>query len=287
MIPDVDNDSIVYLNGQYVRLGDASISVLDRGFIFGDGIYDVVPAYNGKPFRMDGHLARLERSLAAIGIKVDFKRSDWEALVLDMLKRSGLGDCMVYLQVTRGVAKRDHAFPAHAEPTVFCMVSPFVRPGVQAREQGLSAVGIPDIRWLRCEIKSVSLLGNVLAKQHAVDAGVDEVLQFRDGFLSEGSSCNIWVAKDGKLLAPPRSNLILEGIRYGFVEELASEAGIAFNARPVSEQEVNEADELMLSSATKELLPITTYNGKPVGTGKPGPVYAALRKGYDKAIAAL
>jgi D-alanine transaminase len=277
----------VYLNGQYVRLGDASISVLDRGFIFGDGIYDVVPAYNGKPFRMDGHLARLERSLAAIGIKVDFKRSDWEALVLDMLKRSGLGDCMVYLQVTRGVAKRDHAFPAHAEPTVFCMVSPFVRPGVQAREQGLSAVGIPDIRWLRCEIKSVSLLGNVLAKQHAVDAGVDEVLQFRDGFLSEGSSCNIWVARDGKLLAPPRSNLILEGIRYGFVEELASEAGIAFNARPVSEQEVNEADELMLSSATKELLPITTYNGKPVGTGKPGPVYAALRKGYDKAIAAL
>src|SRR5690554_854103 len=287
MIPDVDNDSIVYLNGQYVRLGDASISVLDRGFIFGDGIYDVVPAYNGKPFRMDGHLARLERSLVAIGIKVDFKRSDWEALVLDMLKRSGLGDCMVYLQVTRGVAKRDHAFPAHAEPTVFCMVSPFVRPGVQAREQGLSAVGIPDIRWLRCEIKSVSLLGNVLAKQHAVDAGVDEVLQFRDGFLSEGSSCNIWVAKDGKLLAPPRSNLILEGIRYGLVEELASEAGIAFNARPVSEQEVNEADELMLSSATKELLPITTYNGKPVGTGKPGPVYAALRKGYDKAIAAL
>ncbi len=287
MIPDVDNDSIVYLNGKHVRLGDATISVLDRGFIFGDGIYDVVPAYNGKPFRMDGHLARLERSLAAIGIKVNFQRSDWEALVLDMLKRSGLGDCMVYLQVTRGVAKRDHAFPADAAPTVFCMVSPFTRPGAQAREQGLSAVGIPDIRWLRCEIKSVSLLGNVLAKQHAVEADVDEVLQFRDGFLSEGSSCNIWVAKDGMLLAPPRSNLILEGIRYGFVEELASQAGIAFNARPISQQEVDVADELMLSSATKELLPITTYNGKPVGSGKPGPVYAALRAGYDKAIAAL
>ncbi|UYO94055.1 D-amino acid aminotransferase [Pollutimonas sp. M17] len=287
MIPDVDNDSIVYLNGQYVRLGDATISVLDRGFIFGDGIYDVVPAYNGKPFRMDGHLARLERSLAAIGIKVDFQRSDWEALVQDMLKRSGLSDCMVYLQVTRGVAKRDHAFPANTAPTVFCMVSPFKRPDAKAREQGLSAVGIPDIRWLRCEIKSVSLLGNVLAKQHAVDAGVDEVLQFRDGFLSEGSSCNIWVAKDGVLLAPPRSNLILEGIRYGFVEELADQAGIAFNARPVSQQEVDAADELMLSSATKELLPITTYNGKPVGGGKPGPIYAALRAGYDKAIAAL
>ncbi|HWL29938.1 MAG TPA: D-amino acid aminotransferase [Burkholderiaceae bacterium] len=287
MIPDVDNDSIVYLNGDYVRLGDAKISVLDRGFIFGDGIYDVVPAYNGKPFRMDGHLARLERSLAAIDIKVDLTRSDWERLVQDLLARSGLGDCMVYIQVTRGVAKRDHGFPKNVTPTVFCMVSPFVRPSKALREQGLSTVSMTDIRWLRCEIKSVSLLGNVLAKQHAVDNGVDEVLQFRDGYLSEGASCNIWVVKDGTLLAPPRSNLILEGIRYGLLEELAGAAGIPFNARPVSEQEVNEADELMLSSATKEILPITTHDGKPVGAGKPGPVYAELRARYDKAIAAL
>lgn len=287
MIADVDNDSVVYLNGDYVRLGDAKISVLDRGFIFGDGIYDVVPAYNGKPFRMDGHLARLERSLAAIGIQTGRSRSDWEALVMDMITRSGLGDCMVYIQVTRGVAKRDHAFPNNVVPTVFCMVSPFKRPTAELREQGLSAVGMTDIRWLRCEIKSVSLLGNVLAKQYAVDAGVDDVLQFRDGYLSEGSAANIWVAKDGVLLAPPRSNLILEGIRYGLLEELAEQAGITFNARPISQQEVDEADELMLSSATKELLPITSYNGKPVGTGKAGPVYTALRAGYDKAIAAL
>lgn len=287
MIPHVDNDSIVYLNGDYVRLGDAKISVLDRGFIFGDGIYDVVPAYNGKPFRMDGHLARLERSLAAIGIKVDLVRADWEALVLDLLKRSGLGDCMVYIQVTRGVAKRDHAFPENTPATIFCMVAPFARPGAQAREQGYSAVGIPDIRWLRCEIKSVSLLGNVLAKQQAVEAGVDEVLQFRDGYLSEGSSCNIWMVKDGVVLAPPRNNLILEGIRYGLLEELAAADNIPFTIRPISQQEVDEADELMLSSATKELLPITTYNGKPVGTGKPGPVYAKLRAAYDAAIAAL
>lgn len=287
MIADVDNDSVVYLNGDYVRLGDAKISVLDRGFIFGDGIYDVVPAYSGKPFRMDGHLARLERSLAAIGIQTGRSRSDWEALVMDMITRSGLGDCMVYIQVTRGVAKRDHAFPNNVVPTVFCMVSPFKRPTAALREQGLSAVGMTDIRWLRCEIKSVSLLGNVLAKQYAVDAGVDDVLQFRDGYLSEGSAANIWVAKDGVLLAPPRSNLILEGIRYGLLEELAEQAGITFNARPISQQEVDEADELMLSSATKELLPITSYNGKPVGAGKAGPVYTALRAGYDKAIAAL
>ncbi|MCC2596113.1 D-amino acid aminotransferase [Pusillimonas sp. MFBS29] len=287
MIPNVDNDSIVYLNGDYVRLGDAKISVLDRGFIFGDGIYDVVPAYNGKPFRMDGHLARLERSLASIGIKVDMTRADWEALVHDLLKRSGLGDCMVYIQVTRGVAKRDHAFPANTTPTIFCMVSPFVRPGAAAREQGYSAVSIPDVRWLRCEIKSVSLLGNVLAKQAAVEAGVDEVLQFRDGYLTEGSSCNIWMVKNGVLLAPPRNNLILEGIRYGLLEELTAAGNITFEIRPISQQEVDEADELMLSSATKELLPITTYNGKPVGSGKPGAVYASLRAAYDDAIAAL
>lgn len=287
MIPDVDNDSIVYLNGQYVRLGDAKISVLDRGFIFGDGIYDVVPAYQGKPFRMEGHLARLERSLTAIGIDTGMTRDNWRALVTDMIARSGLDDCMVYIQVTRGVAKRDHAFPKNVHPTVFCMVSPFARPDADKREKGLSAVGIPDIRWLRCEVKSVSLLGNVLAKQQAVEAGVDDVLQFRDGFLSEGSSCNIWVVRNGLLLAPPRNNLILEGIRYSLMEELAAQANVSFEARAISEAEVDTADELMLTSATKEILPITRYNAKPVGTGVPGPVYAALRAAYDKAIAAL
>ena len=161
-----------------------------------------------------------------------------------------------------------------------------MRPSV-AREQGLSVVGITDIRWLRCEIKSVSLLGNVLAKQHAVEAGVDEVLQFRDGFLSEGASCNIWMVKDGVLLAPPRSNLILEGVRYSLMEELAHEAGIPFEARAISREEVRNADELMLTSATKEVLPIVNYDGQAVGDGMPGPRYRQLRAGYDKAIAAL
>ncbi|HEU0230012.1 MAG TPA: D-amino acid aminotransferase [Burkholderiaceae bacterium] len=287
MIPDVDNDSIVYVNGEHVRLGDAKISVLDRGFIFGDGIYEVVPAYNGKPFRMKEHLARLQRSLGAIRIETGKSTADWENLVHDMLKRSGLGDCMVYLQVTRGVAKRDHGFPQDCEPTVFCMVSPFKRPDAHKREDGLSVVSMPDSRWLHCEIKSVSLLGNVLAKQYAVDAGVDEVVQFRDGHLSEGSSCNIWVVKDGVLLAPVRDHYILEGIRYAFLEQLAAKAGVKFQSRVITKQEVEEADELMLSSATKEVLPITRYEGKPVGQGKPGPVYAKLRAGYDEAIARL
>ena len=288
MIPGVDNDSIVYLNGDYVRLGDAKISVLDRGFIFGDGIYEVVPCYGGKPFLMQNHLARLQRSLKAIRLETGRGIADWEALVTDMLSRSGArGDCSVYLQVTRGVAKRDHGFPSDSQATVFCMVSPLKRPDAHKREQGMTAVSMPDERWLHCEIKSVSLLGNVLAKQYAADAGVDEVLQFRDGNLSEGSSCNIWVVKNGVMRAPVRDNLILEGIRYGFLEQLAADAGIPFESRPIPKAEVAEADELMLSSATKEVLPITQYDGRPVGSGTPGPVYARLRAAYDQAIAAL
>src|SRR5690606_5065591 len=156
-------------------------------------------------------------------------------------------------QVTRGVAKRDHAFPdkAKVKPTIFGMVSPFVRPGKAPREQGLTAISLPDIRWLRCEIKTTSLLGNVLAKQAAVEAGVDEVVQFRDGYLSEGSSCNIWVVKNGTLLAPPRDNLILEGVRYALLAELAEDAGVPFEVRPITEQEVAQADEIMLTSASK------------------------------------
>lgn len=284
MIANVDPDTIVYLNGDYVRLADAKVSVLDRGFIFGDGIYDVVPAYKGKAFRMDEHLDRLERSLKQISIDTGYTRQDWETLVTDMLARVGDGtDCMMYMHVTRGPAKRDHAFPEHSVPTVFCMVLPFSRPDKQ-RETGLTAISVPDVRWLMCHIKSISLLGNVLARQQAVDAGVDEAIQFRDGFLTEGSSSNIWVVKNGVLLAPPRNNLILEGIRYRLLEELAVQAGIPFEARQISEDEVADADEIMLTSATREVLPILQYNGKPVGTGQPGQVYRAIRAGYDALI---
>ena len=286
MISGIDPDSVVYLNGDFVRLGEAKISVLDRGFIFGDGIYDVVPAYHGKPFRIDGHLNRLERSLAKVGISNPFSRREWEKLVLDMLARSGRGaDCMVYIQVTRGVAKRDHAFPDKVTPSVFVMVSPFKRVQ-QEREIGLKAIAIEDERWLRCDIKSMSLLGNVMAKQQALEAGVDEVIQFRDGFLTEGASCNIWIVRDGTLLAPMRNNLILEGIRYSLMEELAAQAGIAFQARQISREEVDSADEIMMTAATKEVLPIVVFNGQPVGDGRPGPVFAKLREGYDKAIKA-
>lgn len=288
IIADVDLDSIVYLNGDFIRLADAKVSVLDRGFIFGDGIYDVVPAYGGKPFRMDGHLARLERCLAAIGIRNPYSRHTWEQLVLDMLARSGRGgDCIVYIQVTRGVAKRDHAFPKKEVPTtVFLMVSPFTRSQAD-REQGVKAVSIEDIRWLRCDIKSVSMLGNVLAKQAAVEAGVDEVLQFREDQLSEAAACNVWIVKDSVLLAPMRNNLILEGIRYGLIQELAAKAGIEFQARNITRAEVLSADEIMISSATKEILSVVELDGVPVGQGVPGQIFKKLRQGYDQAILSL
>lgn len=288
MIPGVPGESQVYLNGEFLRVDEAKVSVLDRGFIFGDGIYEVVPVYQGKAFRMAEHLNRLDRSLAALRIMPPLDRAGWVDLIEQLLSRTTLDTCIVYLQVTRGVAKRDHQFPATpVTPTVFGMISAWSPPPAAQRTQGLTAISIPDERWLHCEIKSVSLLGNVLAKQQAVDANADEVVQFRDGYLTEGSSTNIWVVSGGKLLAPPKNNLILEGIRYGLMGELAEAAGIPFESRRISQQEVESADELMLSSATKEVLAIVTLDGKPVGSGKPGPVFEQLRAGYDARIAAL
>lgn len=288
MIPGVPGESQVYLNGEFLRVDEAKVSVLDRGFIFGDGIYEVVPVYQGNAFRMAEHLNRLDRSLAALRIAQPFDREGWVNLIEQLLARTNLDTCIVYLQVTRGVAKRDHQFPATpVSPTVFGMISAWSPPSAGQRTQGLTAISIPDERWLHCEIKSVSLLGNVLAKQQAVDADADEVVQFRDGYLTEGSSTNIWVVSGGKLLAPPKNNLILEGIRYGLMGELAAEAGIPFEARPITQAEVESADELMLSSATKEVLAIVSLDGKPVGPGKPGPVFQQLRAGYDARIAAL
>ncbi|MNV05178.1 D-amino acid aminotransferase [Achromobacter spanius] len=288
MIPGVPGESQVYLNGEFLRVDEAKVSVLDRGFIFGDGIYEVVPVYQGKAFRMAEHLNRLDRSLAALRITPPLDRAGWVDLIEQLLSRTTLDTCIVYLQVTRGVAKRDHQFPATpVTPTVFGMISAWSPPPAAQRTQGLTAISIPDERWLHCEIKSVSLLGNVLAKQQAVDANADEVVQFRDGYLTEGSSTNIWVVSGGKLLAPPKNNLILEGIRYGLMGELAEAAGIPFESRRISQQEVESADELMLSSATKEVLAIVTLDGKPVGSGKPGPVFEQLRAGYDARIAAL
>jgi D-alanine transaminase len=282
------NDPIVYLNGQLTALSDAKIPVLDRGFIFGDGVYEVIPMYAGKPFRGSQHIARLFRSLGTIGIANPYSEVEWLALIARVVDANDLEDQMIYIQVTRGVAKRAHAFPKEAvTPTVFIMTNTMVLPSAAVRAKGVACVSMEDKRWLNCQIKSTSLLGNVLAAQYAAEQEVTEAIQFRDGFLSEASSSNVWVVKDGKLSAPPKDNLILEGIRYGLIEELCQAQGIVFEARKITREEVFAADEVLLSSASKEILPVVSIDDKSIGNGTPGPVFAKLYAGYQAAKQAL
>lgn len=280
------NDPLVYLNGEMTPLSEAKIPVLDRGFIFGDGVYEVIPIYGRRMFRSDQHMARLFRSLDKIGIPNPHDLAGWMALIQQVVDASPDDDQMVYLQVTRGVARRAHAFPAEVTPTVFIMTNPLVLPSAEVRGKGVACVTMDDKRWLHCEIKSVSLLGNVLAAQHAAENQVTEAIQFRDGMLTEGSSSNVWIVKDGVLAGPPKDNLILEGIRYGLIQELCERLGVPMQVRRISREEVFAADEVMLSSATKEVLPVTRIDGQPVGNGAPGPIYAKLYEAYQAAKAA-
>lgn len=277
-------EQTVYLNGEYLPIAEARVPVLDRGFIFGDGIYEVVPAYGGRPFRWPQHHARLVRSLGRVRIADPFDAAGWRAIVDGLIARHPWPDQFVYLQITRGVARRDHAFPKDARPTVFAMTSEFVAPAAALRENGIVAITLPDERWLNCDIKSTSLLGNVLARQAAADAGALECLMFRDGFLTEGSASNIWVVRNGAVVGVPHDRFVLEGIRMGLVAELCQAEGIAFEQRRVHRDEVLAADELLVSSATKEVLPVCRLDGRAVGSGRPGPVYARLAAAYRRAV---
>jgi D-alanine transaminase len=280
-------DTLCYLNGEYTALNQAKVSVLDRGFIFGDGIYEVVPVYGRRLFRFEEHMARLERSLAKLRIPNTHSRPDWLMRCRRLIEAQASEDQLIYIQVTRGVALRDHVMPAGIEPTVFMMVSAMKQPSSEQRHQGVACVSARDFRWERGDIKSISLLGNVLARQISADQGAVETIMFREGFLTEAASCNVWVVREGAVLGPPKSEHVLEGIRYELIRELCEQEGLAFNLRPISEGEVTSADELMLSSATKEVLPVTTLDGEPVGhgaaRGKPGPAYARIYEAYQRA----
>jgi len=278
-------DPLVYLNGELTPLSEAKISVLDRGFIFGDGIYEVIPVYARKMFRSEQHLARLFRSLTAIGITNPHSKQEWLTLIDKVMAAHEADDQMVYIQVTRGVAKRAHAFPQESVPTVFIMTNPIVLPTALARQQGVACVSMEDKRWLRCEIKSISLLGNVLAAQNAAQQGVTESIQFRDGYLTEASSSNVWIVNNGVMMGPPKDNLILEGIRYGLIQELCAARQISLEERRITRAEVFAADEVMLSSATKEILAVVRIDDQTIGNGVPGPIYHALFEAYQQAKA--
>jgi D-alanine transaminase len=241
-----------------------------------------VPVYSRVAFRLDEHLARLERSLAETRIRNPYARAQWREIVYRLVDAQPFEDQGVYFQVTRGVAKRDHAFPKDAEPTVFAMSNPLVTPPRETVQRGAAAVSAPDNRWLRCDIKSISLIGNCLLRQLSAEAGAAETILFRDGKLTEASSSNVFVVKRGVILSPPKTSLILPGITYDVVLELARGAGLALELRDVHEAEVRSADEIWVTSSSKEVLPIVTLDSVPVGDGRPGPVFARMYQLYQE-----
>jgi D-alanine transaminase len=285
------NDNLCFLNGEFLPLSQAKVSVLDRGFIFGDGIYDVAPVYGRRLFRFDEHMARLQRGLDKIRIANPATRDEWlqrcRTLVAAVAETTGADDQVVYIQVTRGVAPRDHVMPEGITPTVFMMSNPMRGVSAEQRHQGVACITARDFRWERGDIKSTSLLGNVLARQMSADHGAAETIMFRDGWLTEAASSNVWIVHEGALLGPPRSEHVLEGIRVELLRELCEDVGVAYNLRPIAEADVLAADEVLLSSATKEVLAVTRIDGEGVGhgalRGKPGPVYARLYEAYQAA----
>jgi D-alanine transaminase len=274
----------VYLNGNFLPIAEAKISVLDRGFIFGDGVYEVIPVYSRHIFRLPEHLRRLQRSLDSIKLSNPCNEAEWTNIIHELVARNEPEDQYLYLHITRGVAKRDHAFPfPSVPPTVFLMSYPLNTPSAMQLQNGISAITAPDNRWLRCDIKAISLLPNVLLRQMAVDAGCAESIMIRDDeFLTEGSASNIFVVKNGVLLAPPKNNLMLPGITYDVVLELAAANDIPHRIRKVLVSELYDADELLLTSSTKEVLAVVQLNGKPIGTGKPGVMFAKVYELYQK-----
>ena len=272
-----------YVDGAYLPLAEARVSPMDRGFLFGDGAYEVIPVYSRRAFRLDEHVARLANTLAAMRLANPHSADEWKAIILEIVARNPWDDQSVYLQVTRGAdTRRNHAFPGpEVKPTVFLMSEPLVTPSAEQLATGIAAVSAADIRWLRCDLKTVSMLANCLLRQHAIDHGCMETVLFRDSFLTEGAASSIFVCKDGVLLVPPKSHLMLPGVTYDVVLELARSHGMKHEVREVLEAEVRSADELWMTSSTKEVLPITSLDGRAVGDGKPGPMGRQMYAWYQ------
>jgi D-alanine transaminase len=274
----------VFIDGAWLPPEAANVSVMDRGFLFGDGIYEVIPVYSRRPFRLEQHLTRMQHSLDGIRLANPFRLDEWMGFVTQLAGEAEWDDQSIYLQVTRGpMAVRNHAFPKDARPTSVMFAEPMSTPPASQREQGIAALSAADIRWLRCDLKTTSLLANCLLRQLAVDAGCVETVLFRDGFLTEGSASSIFVVKDGVLLAPIKNHLMLPGITYDVVLELAAQHGLPHEVRDITEAETRGADELWMCSSTKEVLPIVRLDGATVGAGgTPGPVFARMYAWYQE-----
>ena len=285
-------DTLCDLNGELLPLCEAKVSVLDRGFLFGDGVYEALPVYGRRLFRFEDHMARLARNLDKLRILAPMDSEAWLARARRLIAAHPADDQVLYLQVTRGVAPRDHAMPVGLAPTVFMMTNAMRPVPAEQRHHGVACVTARDLRWERGDIKSISLLGNVLARQVSADVGATETILLRDGahggpWLTEGSTCNAWIVHEGALLGPLMNEHVLQGIRVELLRELCEDVGIAYNLRPISEADLRAADEILLSSTGKEVLAVTTLDSEPVGhgalRGKPGPVYARLYEAYQRA----
>lgn len=274
-------DPKVYLDGRYLPLSEARVPVMDRGFLFGDGVYEVIPAYGGRLFRLREHLERLESSLRAISMAPPLEIDAWEALLQPLIEPFGGADCSVYLQVTRGAAgNRDHLPPADIRPTVFAMGSAIPAPNPALFETGADAVTAEDIRWGRCDIKAITLLAAVLARIEAKEKGAIEAILIRDGLATEGAASNLFVVRDGRIVTPPKSRLLLPGITRDLVLELARLHDLPWAEEAIPVDYLRQADEVWLTSSTKEVLPVTRLDGERVGDGQPGPGFRAMRKHY-------
>ncbi|MGI8738739.1 MAG: D-amino acid aminotransferase [Gammaproteobacteria bacterium] len=272
----------VYLNGEFVPAEEARVPVLDRGFLFGDGVYELMPVYGGHAFRLDKHLARLSRSLNEVSIPNPYAPARWVQILTDLIERAGGGDLLVYWQVTRGVAPRDHAFPRDIEPTVFAMTSLLPRSAPEQLERGIKAVTREDIRWQRCDIKSISLVANVLLRQQAIEAGAAESLLVRDGYVAEGAASNVFVVIDDVIVTPPNSASLLPGVTRDLILELAAAGGLAHEEARIRERALGGAQEIWITSSSKEVLPVTTLDEKPVGDGLPGPQWKRIHALYQR-----
>ena len=270
--------ALVYLNGKYLPQDEACVPVLDRGFIFGDGVYEVIVAYGGRPFRFAHHMQRLDNSLTAVHIANPMSEEAWHEVLLPLLEQFPGQDQTVYLQVTRGVAKRDHVIPDKVVPTVFAMSNPLPVPSPHILSHGISVVSLVDTRWHNCHIKAISLLPNILLRHEAEQQGASEAILIRNGLVSEGSASNVFIVSEGRLLTPPKGPTLLPGITRDLVLELSRSADIDCAEADISEAQLLSAEEVMVSSTMKELFAATKLNGKAVGSGMPGPMWRRL---YD------
>lgn len=274
----MNNTSIAYFNGKFVPLSDVTISPLDRGFVFGDGIYEVIPVYNGIAFRLDAHLQRLNNSLNAIRLDNPYSDEKWQTVLNQLIEENQSGDQSLYIQITRGVAERDHAFPETSAPTLFAMSKPLPA----SQQHPIKAITLEDIRWQWCHIKSTALLGNLLLRQQAIDTGCQEAILLRNGLLTEGAASNVFIVKDGVILTPKKSNQILPGITRDVVAELAKENNVAIAETDISEQQLLSADEIWVTSATKEIAPVIELNGEPINNYEVGPTCKAMQQLFNR-----